>query len=630
MDPRLLRYYNRELQYVREMGAEFAQQFPKIAGRLGLEGLECADPYVERLLEGFAFMAARIQLKLDAEFPRFTQHLLELVYPHYLAPLPSMAIVNLQPDLLEGSLADGVVVPRGCELRSLLGKDEQTPCTYLTAHDVTLWPLQLTEAEYLVTSGAVAAHGVPRVEGVRSAIRLRLKATAGLTFDQLAVDRLPIYLSGSEELPMQIYEQLLGHTKAIVVQSVNSPPRWSSVIKTSPVRRIGFNDQQALLPCGPRSFQGYRLIHEYFAFPERYLFVELNLKEDYIQIPSVRRCTDAELEIFILLDRPNVSLEHRLNEKNFSLFCAPAINLFSKTSDRIHLTNRNHEYHIIPDRTRPLDFEVYTVTDVKGIGTHAHHTQNFMPFYGTTRSSFDSDHVAYYTVAREPRLLSNRQRQRGARSSYVGSELHLSLVDADEAPFRGDLRQLAVETLCTNRDLPLHMPVGRGKTDFTLVMGAPVKSVKCVSGPTEPKPSIAYGETSWRLISHLSLNYLSLLDGDREQGADALRELLGLYGDLSDAHIRRQIEGIRSVSAQRTTRRLPSPGPITVGRGLKITMQCDEIAFEGTGVFLIGAVLEQFFARYVSINSFTETIVKTDQRGDIMRWPVRIGQRPVL
>jgi type VI secretion system protein ImpG len=189
---------------------------------------------------------------------------------------------------------------------------------------------------------------------------------------------------------------------------------------------------------------------------------------------------------------------------------------------------------------------------------------------------------------------------------------------------------LAIHTLCTNRDLPLHMPVGQGKTDFTLESGAPVEAVRCLAGPTKPRPSWAEGDSTWRLISHLSLNYLSLLDSDEKTGAAALRELLMLYGDLGDAATRKQIEGVRSVNAEAVTRRLPLPGPIAFGRGLAVTVTCDETAFEGSGVFLLGAVLEQFFAKYVSINSFTETVVRTLDRGEVMRWPARIGQRRTL
>lgn len=622
MDPRLLEYYNRELQHLRELGGEFAREFPKIAGRLGLEGFECADPYVERLLEGFGFLAARIQLKMDAEFPRFTQHLLEIIYPHYLAPTPSMAVVQFQPDPTEGALEKGFVVPRGGELRSILGRGEQTPCEYRTAHDVTLWPLELVEAQYFAGREPVAQLEPADLARVRAGVRLRLRTTLpDLPIGKLALDHLELFLYGSEVLPGRLYEQLLANTTLVVARPGERPAPWYEKIPGSAIRRLGFEDEQALLPCLPPSFHGYRLLHEYFAFPQRYLFVELNGLGS-----AARRCSGRELEVLVLFNRADPVLENAVTAANFALFCTPAVNLFPKRADRIHLSDQVAEHHVVVDRTRPMDFEVAQVTGVTGIGAE-NEEQDFLPFYASYDRLSQRDRRSFYTVHRLPRRLSDRQRRHGPRSSYVGSETYLALVDADETPYRGSLRQLAVTALCTNRDLPLHMPVGRGDTDFTLASGAPVESVRCLAGPTSPRPSPAHGDTAWRLISHLALNYLSLADSDTRQGAVALRELLALYGDLADAAVRKQIDGVCSVQATPITRRAPIPGPIAFARGLEVAVTLDENAFEGVGSFILGAVLEQFFAKYTSINSFTETVVKSTERGEIMRWPARIGRR---
>jgi type VI secretion system protein ImpG len=625
MDPRLLKYYNRELQHVREMGAEFAEEFPKIAGRLGLEQLECADPYVERLLEGFGFLAARVQLKLDAEFPRFTQHLLEMVYPDYLTPVPSMAVVQFHADPGDGGLAEGFVLPRGTGLRSVLGKDDQTPCEYRTAHDATLWPIEIVEADYLTRE--TAAFEMPKISGargVKAALRLLLRTTAGLQFDKLALERLAIYLHGVDQLPVRLYEQLLANAVAVVIRPPRRPAPWQEVLKGTSIRRVGFDDGQALLPCTPRSFQGYRLLQEYFAFPQRYLFVELTGLET-----GVRRCAESELEIVFLFDRRDATLENNVEPSQFVLGCVPAVNLFPRRADRIHLSDQTSEYHLVPDRTRPMDFEVHSVTRLRGYGTAAEEEQEFLPFYALGGRAH---HDAFYTLYRTPRILSTKQRRDGARASYIGNEVFVSLVDGSEGPFRHSLRQLAPETLCTNRDLPLQMPVGRGKTDFHLETSAPVNSVRCVAGPTKPRQPLAYGdgEVSWRLISHLTLNYLSIVSDDQSRGAAALREMLALYGDASQPMTRKQIEGLVGVASKPIIRRLPVAGPITCGRGLEVSVTFDEAAFEGSGVFILGAVLDEFFARYVSINAFTETVVNTLDRGEVARWPARIGRRPVL
>jgi type VI secretion system protein ImpG len=631
MDPRLLKYYNRELQHVRELGAEFARAYPKIAGRLGLEEFECADPYVERLLEGMAFLAARVQLKLDAQYPQFSQHLFEIVYPHFLAPTPSMTVVQMQPDLNEGALAEGVAVPRGTMLRGQIGKGEQTACRYQTAHDVSLWPLQITGADYFTREDPMP--GIPDLSDSRAGLRIRLTCTAGLTFDQLTLERLPLFLRGSAQLAMGVYEQLLANTTAVIVRPVGASGKHT-VISAREIRRCGFRDAEAMLPYGPQSFRGYRLLHEYFACPERFLFVELGGLGR-----AVKHCPTEELEIFLLFDRVNRVLEHRIDPSMFALFCTPAVNLFSKRADRIHLDDRHWELLVLPDRTRPLDYETYQITEVEGYGEQQK-PQTFLPFYASFDRAATADRSAgsgergkaFYTVHRVHRTLSEKENREGPRSSYVGSETYLSLVDAEEAPYRNDLRQLGLSLLCTNRDLPLMMPVGVGNTDLTPETSTPVQSIRCLVGPTRPRPALSYGtgETAWRLVNHLSLNYASLLDDPQRGGASALREMLSLYGDTAEPHIRKQIEGVLSVVTKPVTRPVQTDGPLTFARGLEVSLTCDESAFEGTSVFLLGAVLEEFLARYVSINSFTETVVQTENQGEIMRWPPRIGRRASL
>ena len=606
------------------MGGEFAEEFPKIAGRLGLESFECADPYVERLLEGFAFLAARVQLRIDGQFPRFTQHLLEMIYPNYLAPTPSMAVVQFQPDLNEGGLADGFVVRRGSALRSLLGKDEQTACEYSTGHDVTLWPLEIVEADYFPRDAADVS--LPDLPGVRAGLRIRLRTTAGLTFDKTSLDELTFFLRGGDPLVMRLYEQLFTSAAALVVQPADGSAEAVRVFDKSQVCPLGFEDENALLPYDLRSFQGYRLLHEYFAFPDRFMFVRLSGIQE-----AVKRCRHAEIDVFVLFDRNDPALENRINSTHLSLFCTPAINLFAKRADRVHLSDRDSEHHIVPDRTRPMDFEVYSIDRVSGHGTSAEDEQEFLPFYSTNDLSGVSERSAFYSVRRVPRVLSANQRQHGPRSSYVGSECYVSLVDSREAPYSHNLKQLAVHGLCTNRDLPLQMPIGGGRTDFTMQQSAPVDAVRCLAGPTRPLPSTCHsqGETVWRLISQLSLNYLSLTD-DQRHGAASLRELLKLYADIGQAHLQNQIEGIRNVSSNPIVRPVSTTGPISFGRGMEVTVTCDETAFEGSGIFLLGAVLDQFFAKYVSINSFTETVLRSVDRGEVMRWPIRIGRRKAI
>lgn len=625
MDPRLLRLYDQELKFVRELGGEFATEFPKIAGRIGLDSFECADPYVERLLEGFAFLAARVQLKLESEFPIFTQNLLDIVYPHFLAPTPSMAVVTFRPDLQGGKFENGYPVPRDTAMFGILGKGDVTPCEFRTAHPVTLWPVSLSEVEYL-GSAAVSALGLAEQRGAKAAIRFRLNTIGQIPFAALSLQSLTFFVRGATtDTSANIMEQVLGNQIGLAIRPPVRPLPWQMSLPRSEIRQVGFGDDEALLPIGLRSFQGYRLISEYFAFPERFFFFTLAGLG-----PAIRRTAGTELEIFILLDRENKILARGLSPENFLLNCTPAINVFPKRLDRIHIIERTHEHHVIADRNRPIDFEIFQLLNVSGQGVDLDREQEFLPFYARSDLTRDTDAGAYYTVRRLPRMLSAKQRRTGARTNYVGSEVYITLVDAQEAPYRAELRQLSLRALCTNRDLPLMMPVGKGKTDFTVEIGAPLESIRCVAGPTRPKPSRAHGDVAWRMISHLALNYLSISDARDGSGASALREILALYSDPSDVTIAKQIEGVKSVTSKPVIRRLPGAGQTAIARGLEVVVTCDETAFQGNGIFVIGMVLAEFFAKYVSINSFTETAIRTLDRGEVMRWPMMIGRRQTL
>lgn len=622
MDPRLLEHYNTELRHLREMAGEFAREFPKIAGRLSLDKDAkeiCPDPYVERLLEGFAYLAARIHLKLDAEFPRFTQGLLETVYPHYLNPIPSMAVVRFDPEPQDDALATGVPVPRGTLLRSSLV--DKTACTFQTAHEVRLLSVRIKEARYFTRD--LVELNLPSNIGARAAIRIRLQATSGAAFDKIKLDPITFFLRGGEEAAL-IYEQIFARKAALLIQSPSQRGKTYTVAPARDIRRVGFSNHQALLPVSPRSFEGYRLLREYFAFQQRFMFFELGGFGS-----ALPQSKERELDLVIALKEQEPRLEGRIEASFFELFCTPVINLFSKTLDRINLSDRFSEFQVMPDKNRPLDFEVYELQNVTGYGARPDDQQEFRPFY-LAKDADVATGGAFYTTARVPRLLTEKEKQFGRRSNYAGTEVYLSLVDATAAPYRPDLRQLGIKALCTNRHLPIQMTTGVGRSDFTPEASLPVTAVRCLSGPTLPRPSFAEGRFAWRLISHLSLNYLSLIDTNPEAGAVALREILKLYSDPTDRQVAKQIEGLRSARALPILRRVSTPGPITFARGLEVTVNFDETAYEGTGVFILGAVLEQFFAKYVALNSFTETVVKTQQRGEIMRWPTLIGRSQIL
>ncbi len=621
MDKNFLEFYNQELKFIREMGAEFSNEYPKIAGRLGLDGFDCSDPYVERLLEGFAFLSARIHQKLDASYPRFTQHLIELLFPTFQHPSPSMLIAQFEPDLEEGSLAEGVPIKRGTALHSLLGKGEQTACEYRTSQDVTLFPIFIDNVEYLNSQEIVSYVAKNKLNYTpKAGVLINLKASEGHLFNELNLDSLDLHIRGSESFPLYLFEAIYKGFKGCLYKTGKKLWRYEEA-KTS-IHANGYNQDQSLLPYTSRQFDGFRLLKEYFLFVERFQFLSIkNLK------PTVSCCHTEDFQLIILLDHHDQRLEKSVSKDNFALFCTPAINLFPKKADRINISKEKNDFHVVPDKLRPLDFEVCSIENMEGFSTGIDPTTQFTPLYGEVESSNKPIKKAFYTVKRETRRLNANQRKFGHRSSYIGSELFVSLVDPKNAPYSDNLRQLSISTYCSNRDLPLMMPLGKGKTDFTIETGAPCNSVRCLGEPTRPQAPPAKGSASWDLINQLSINFLGMSENTKQESLSNLKTLLTLMMDKNDFSQTKQIDGIINVDIERITCRLPFDGPLCFGRGVAIKLLVDELAYEGSSVFMLGMVLDKFFAQYVSVNSFTQMVLISSERGEIFRWPIRIGLR---
>ncbi|WP_109465067.1 type VI secretion system baseplate subunit TssF [Albibacillus kandeliae] len=615
MDTRLMKHYESELLFLRDMGAEFAEAYPKIASRLGMEGVEVLDPYVERLLEGVAFLSARVQLELELQFPAFTSNLLEIVYPHYLAPTPSMMIAAFEPDIGNSAVKSGYVLPRHTVLRSRLAEGEQTPCEFRTSADLALWPIEIAEAEYIDGRGELVAAGVAGHTDARAAVRLRLRRKDGDKIAKLPMDDLAVYLGGGGGNGWALLELLCTQTLGLCGRSTDRRADWAQPLAAGRVRPRGFEQSEALLPTPRRSFDGYRLLQEYFAMPERYLFVELKGLQ-----PALERAEGSDVDIYILLGETRREIGPMVTPEAFTLHAVPAINLFPKRCDRIHVRSTETEQHIVPSRTAGLDFEIYSLDQVVGISGEGEEDVVFRPFYSSTDFTAAGEmHPAYYSIRRRMRQRSEKERLRGVRTSYLGSEVYLTLVDRNQAPYAAGLDQLAVRALCSNRDLPMLLSTG-DKDVFQLPEGGPVKSIRLPVSPTRPHPTLAQGDTAWRLISHLSLNYLSIVETGRGSAPEALRELIGLYAPLGDRVTEKQLEGIVGVASRPIVRRMSDEVLSTAVRGLEITIEFDESFFEGTSVFVLGAVLERFLRRYATINSFTETVLKTQKRGEIARW----------
>lgn len=634
MESQFLDHYNRELGYLRELGSEFAREYPSVAGRLGLSEFSCADPYVERLLEGFAFLAARVHRRLDSEFPQFTRGLLESIYPHYTRPIPSAGIVAIHPDPDEGSLASGYRVPRGTRLNGPSSQQSPTPCRFETTQDLDLWPLEIAGIE-IVDRESTHQKPLPAMmqsPGIRSSLRIRLTTTAGLPMSALALDTLTLHLRGGE-IAVQLLELLVAHHQRIAIGDPEAG-NWNEISGASLVAG-GFEDDEALLPGEPRSFSGYRLLQEYFLLPEKFLFVNLQGLQ-----PAVSAASGKELEILIGFDTPCRDLAGRLSADHVSLHCVPAINLFRRRADRVQISDASHEHHLLVDRSRPMDFEIWSVDQLHGHGTTPQQEIEFLPLYSApAKTASRHEHAAYFTTDRRPRQPSANQREYGHRSNYLGSELFVTLTDSQKQPSRHLIRQLSSTVHCTNRDLPLLRPASGWRDALTLDGPGPVASVECLTGPTAPRQALTTedGETCWRLINHLNANLLSFdgrssdTGGAPDQAATALlREMLYLYCPPDVPETSRQVDGILSLRNETVTRQLPFDGPIVHGRGVQINLELDEAAFEGSGVFLLGSVLDRFMARFVTLNSFTQTSLRTPNRGPVHRWPVRVGDRQLI
>jgi type VI secretion system protein ImpG len=636
MDDRLVSLYEQELKHLRETLVEFGNAFPTPGRELALKA-NPADPYIERLLDGVAFLAARVRLKLDSQFPQFTQSLLETIYPDFLPPTPSMAVVQLRPDSANPPPPGGSLVARGATIRgrprelsaAQRGARAPSPCIFTLSQNVRLLPVELVSADFPVRRlhETNAAKEFKEFE-VRSALRLRLRKTVEAPWSEICLDPLVLYVPGGDGLGFQILQHLFAHHLGIAVRDGGSPESDSLLHRAGCfVHKVGFDEKSAVLPPTARTFDGYRLLREYFALPERFLFFELRGFK-----AGLDRCMQKEVELIIPLRQASPRLEQAVNASCFRLFATPAINLFRKSFNQVIEPERFVEFHVMPDANRPLDYEIYSLDEVKGLSTSSPDGRQFLPFFQARHH--DREGAAFFTVDRQTRMLNSKERGTGQDIPYAGSEVFISLVDTRQVPFSGDLQQLAFETHCTNRHLPIQL---REDNAVWSLDGSVKAAVEAVVEPTVPSFRPIDGKYAWQLLNLFSLNYLSLTD--KEDGNDAaLRDLLGLYVDNRSEWANRQIGALRRVQTNSITRPLYAdlgpdepPAILSIIRGLEVILEFDQAALLDHRLFAFGAVLEEFFAQYVTLNSFTETVMKTWPDGhEWMRWPYRVGLKQLL
>ena len=605
MNADFLARYNDELRYMRDMSGQFARMYPKIAGRLLLaaDGKDvCPDPFVERMLEGFAFLSARVQHKFEAQMPKFAQSILDTVFPDYLSPTPAACICMFEPEYSDGGLKDGVLLKRHSYLRSQIGVRDRTACIFRTASDLTLLPLKIKSAKYHTRD--ISALKLPSEYSAAAALCLNFEVTAGLAAEKIKLEKLNIHLPGANGINdlmlMQIFEKCTG----VIFDNGTFPDRNLKFFPKTAIKRYGFAENESILPERTGSFSGHRILREYFICPERFSFFLLD---------AIAGALDgfkaSSFKIILLFSGAEARLEDKIESENFALHCVPVVNLFEKTLDRVDISKNKAEYHLIPDKTRMLDYEIFSVQNVEAVGESIETHRVVRPFYmmrdGAEKNNF------FYNLNRVRRTLSSLEVSHGAKSSYIGSEVYISLVDSENAACCGSYKELSVKALCTNRHLPISMPLSLKSSDFSMLESAPVNRLKVLGQLTVPVEPFLDGGRMWRLVSMLNLNYLMLTD--TSAGANAFRELLRLFADYGSEHLKNIIAGILSVKTSPVVMPARDVSKMVFARGLQVNLHIDEDVFEGIGPYILSMVLDVFMSAYVGINSFTKLSVSSEK-----------------
>ncbi|TCT02458.1 type VI secretion system baseplate subunit TssF [Aquabacter spiritensis] len=603
----LLPYYNRELLYLRQMGQEFAERHPRIAGHLRLSGDAIDDPHVSRLIEGVAFLNARVERRLDDEFPELVDTLLEVLYPHYLAPIPAMATVQFKP---KPEVTVPQLIPADTELDSEPVGGES--CRFRTRYPVTLWPIAVSDAG--LKGRPIAAPPNPRGMGAHSCLRLAVRCTApDLTFAELQPEHLRIFLRGQASQAYGLHELIFNHTVSIALADSPSDPN-PVILPPEAVRPVGFAPDENMLPFAPQSQPAYRTLTEFFAFPDKFLYFDIDLSA------KVLRDAGPELYVFFYFNKSDAALERSISKEMFALGCTPIVNLFRQRAEPILAAQNRLEYRVIPDVRRQEALEVHSLLSVTATNADGEQ-RSIQPFYSRSNLADRRARVAYWSLAR-----------RQTQNRIPGTETYLSFSDLDPTFSNADL-VVSTDALCLNRDLPAKLPYGGGHPILSPVRGIPADDILCIS-PLTPTVRLPGGSgRNWRLVSHLLLNHLSLTG---EQGLDALKEILQLYDFRDSPESKRMILGLTGLKAKRGTARAPRrPGDVAWGdaicRGIDIGLEFDPAYFSGSSMFLFAMVLDQFFGLQASINSFTRlTASVKGQPGTLRTWPARAGFRPLL
>lgn len=624
MDRLFLNYYEEELTHIRALAGEFADMHPAIARNLSLDTVPCPDPYVERLLDGVAFLAARTRLKIDAERSRFCRSVLDVLYPDLAAPTPAAGIAVLKPNQQVQTMQEGYRVKRGTRLVSSIRPGVSTRCTFTTAQDVTLWPLEIAAAGYVQDRSALAAAGIAAGPGQRceAALRIVVARTGKGAVGELALDRLDVHFCGRAKAPA-LFDAIFG-----VCSGVAARPEGAAtpLVRLPMPGMAGIADDEALLQRSRPTFEGYRLLREYFMMPERFHFVRLG------GLRAAARASGERLELVVLFARPVPELAD-VAASDFTLFATPIVNLFERECNVIELDGRRTRQVLHADRTRARDFEIYRPLRVEDADTQGPDAE--IPSLFSLGQNRGSGYV--YSIERRPRRPAEDERRQGmTRTTYAGDDVFIAISQPPDARPARALKRIDVVALCTNRDLSILDDTPA----LTLESGDPVETVRLLGALRPPRPSLpamlpagAEGESraddlAWRLVAQLSLNFLSLAEEGR--GADPLHALLDLYADRGDPGLARHVRSITRIQSRAVVERLELAGPICFGRGTEITLSVDQSVLAGQSALLLSALLARLFARHSGINGFVRTRTRLLQRQEDVPWPMTPGNRALI
>ena len=589
IDEQLLDYYQRELTWLRQAGAGFAERYPKIASRLELSAGECPDPHVERLLESFSLLSARLQRRLDDGYAEFSDALLEQLYPLALRPLPSCAIACFEPDPSKGNLSEGYSLPRDTPL--FVTTTTGDSIHFRSTAPITLWPLEVADAVLLDTEETQALTGVPLA---RAALRLSLRNVGEEPLSSLPVKSLRIHLGGSPVTAAVLYDLLCGNALQTLCGVPGSQPRGASGCPEP----VGFGPDEALLPDEDGLHPGLRLLAEYFACPEKFAFfdIPLNLPVDAVDW----------LDIYILFDRTPAT-RVSLRKEDIVLGCAPVINLFPRTSEPLRPDGTRSEYRLIADAYRENSVEIHSIRNLRaGAGQRA---QWIAPYYACQHGMG------------EGRLFWHARRISGRNPGRHGTDILLSLVDTHfNAAVDIPDYSLTAELLCTNRHLAETLPAGT-RLDFE--RPGPVLRVKLLRSPHAQSLPALGGASRWRLVSQLTLNHLSLVEG--EKALAALKEMLTLHNLRDEAAARRQIDGLIGLTSVRIVERVGRDAWRGWRNGLEVRISLDPQNFAGASTLLFSGVLANFFSLYANTNRFVRTVLLLGDK-EIKTWRPQVGE----